>query len=89
MKQRWLGSVWPVVVLLMMSGVKQSSAQTTQGTMVLTGADRRPAKSLNGEWASIVDPLFLRPLQLSSRREEEWLVPELQGEAGRSVSDRV
>jgi beta-glucuronidase len=58
MKQRWLGSVWPVVVLLMMSGVKQSRAQTTQGTMVLTGADRRPAQSLNGEWASIVDPFF-------------------------------
>jgi len=33
-------------------------AQATQGTMVLTGADRRPAQSLNGEWASIVDPYF-------------------------------
>lgn len=26
--------------------------------IVLTGADRRPATSLNGEWASIVDPYF-------------------------------
>lgn len=26
--------------------------------IVLTGADRRPAASLNGEWASIVDPYF-------------------------------
>src|SRR5271165_2880139 len=33
-------------------------AQATQGTIVLTGADRRPATSLNGEWASIVDPYF-------------------------------
>jgi beta-glucuronidase len=33
-------------------------AQATSGTIVLTGADRRPATSLNGEWASIVDPFF-------------------------------
>lgn len=33
-------------------------AQTTGGTIVLTGADRRPAISLNGEWASIADPYF-------------------------------
>jgi beta-glucuronidase len=33
-------------------------AQGTSGTIVLTGADRRPATSLNGEWASIVDPFF-------------------------------
>ena len=26
--------------------------------IVLTGADRRPATSLDGEWASIVDPYF-------------------------------
>jgi beta-glucuronidase len=26
--------------------------------IVLTGADRRPAASLNGEWSSIVDPFF-------------------------------
>ena len=33
-------------------------AQATSGTLVLTGADLRPATSLNGEWASIVDPYF-------------------------------
>ena len=33
-----------------------SAAQST--TIVLTGADRRPATSLGGEWASIVDPYF-------------------------------
>ncbi len=34
------------------------AAQATEGTIVLTGADRRTATSLNGEWASIVDPYF-------------------------------
>jgi beta-glucuronidase len=34
------------------------SAQATSQTLVLTGSDRRPATSLNGEWASIVDPYF-------------------------------
>ncbi len=29
-----------------------------QRPTILTGADRRPAVSLNGEWASIVDPYF-------------------------------
>jgi len=33
-------------------------AQSTSGTIVLTGADRRPATSLSGEWATIVDPFF-------------------------------
>jgi beta-glucuronidase len=35
-----------------------ASAQATSGTIVLTGADGRPSTSLNGEWASIVDPYF-------------------------------
>ena len=26
--------------------------------IVLTGADRRPATSLNGEWGAVVDPYF-------------------------------
>ena len=29
-----------------------------QSSFVLTGADRRPAISLDGDWASIVDPYF-------------------------------
>lgn len=33
-------------------------AQATEGTVILTGADRRPATSLNGEWSTIVDPYF-------------------------------
>jgi len=38
--------------------VQCSVAQSTSGTIVLTGADRRPATTLNGDWATIVDPFF-------------------------------
>jgi len=38
--------------------VQCSVAQSTSGTIVLTGADRRPATTLNGDWATIVDPYF-------------------------------
>jgi len=36
------------------------SAQSTsaQASIVLTGADRRPATSLNGDWGTIIDPYF-------------------------------
>ncbi|MGD0733811.1 MAG: glycoside hydrolase family 2 TIM barrel-domain containing protein [Terracidiphilus sp.] len=40
----------PIAVLAQSSMVPAS--------IVLTGADRRPATSLNGEWAAIVDPYF-------------------------------
>ncbi len=33
-------------------------AESSASPIVLTGADRRAATSLNGEWASIVDPYF-------------------------------
>ncbi len=35
-----------------------SSSVAWAGPIVLTGADRRPSTSLNGDWASIVDPFF-------------------------------
>ncbi len=35
-----------------------SQAQSAPAPIVLTGADRRPATSLDGEWGSIVDPYF-------------------------------
>lgn len=35
-----------------------SAATAAPAPIVLTGADRRPAISLNGEWGSIVDPFF-------------------------------
>jgi beta-glucuronidase len=44
------------LVLLLLSG--NSAAQSSSGTVVLTGADRRPATSLDGDWGSIVDPYF-------------------------------
>lgn len=34
------------------------AAQSVSAPIVLTGADRRPATSLNGEWGSIADPYF-------------------------------
>jgi beta-glucuronidase len=43
------------VVVLCLLGIKAIAAPAP---IVLTGADRRPATSLNGEWASIVDPYF-------------------------------
>ena len=47
-----------------------------QSSFVLTGADRRPAISLDGDWASIVDPYFSGSVQLSSRSEKRWLVSQ-------------
>src|ERR1035437_1848297 len=40
--------------------VASCAAQSTSALspMVITGADRRPATSLDGDWASIVDPYF-------------------------------
>jgi beta-glucuronidase len=46
------------LLLAPLSYVLCANAQATSGTIVLTGADRRPATSLNGEWASIADPFF-------------------------------
>ena len=35
-----------------------SDTKTVNGPIAMTGADRRPSVSLNGDWASIVDPFF-------------------------------
>ena len=58
MKKLSLWYACSVVTLLVSVGSATCPAQATEGTMVLTGADRRPAVSLNGDWASIVDPFF-------------------------------
>ena len=47
-----------IVVVLLALIALLSSASAAPAPMVLTGADRRPATSLSGEWASIVDPYF-------------------------------
>jgi beta-glucuronidase len=46
-------------ILLLVSVVAiPLAAHAASEPIVLTGADRRPATSLNGDWASIVDPYF-------------------------------
>ncbi len=44
--------------VLMVVASLPTNAQISSATIVLTGADRRPAMSLDGEWGSIVDPYF-------------------------------
>ena len=44
------------VVVTVISGV--GTVLAAPAPIVLTGADRRPSTSLDGEWASIVDPYF-------------------------------
>jgi beta-glucuronidase len=47
-----------VILLCWCSAVIAAGAEPAAAPIVLTGADRRPATSLEGEWASIVDPYF-------------------------------
>src|SRR5258708_3498695 len=47
-----------VLVAAFVASTFSTTAQTASDTIVLTGADRRPATSLSGEWNSIVDPYF-------------------------------
>ena len=48
-------SVW-ILVLAICCLIRVAAAASAP--IVLTGADRRPSTSLNGEWASIIDPYF-------------------------------
>ena len=45
-----------LVLLVLMAAASLAAAQSAP--IALTGADRRPALSLDGEWHSIVDPYF-------------------------------
>jgi beta-glucuronidase len=47
-----------VTVVILAAHAAGAEAATTQAPIVLTGADRRPANSLDGDWAAIVDPYF-------------------------------
>jgi beta-glucuronidase len=49
--QRFVG--WVAAAVLGFSALAHA-----QSTLILAGADRRPATSLNGDWATIVDPYF-------------------------------
>ena len=46
----------PACLFVVASCIAQSTS--SPAPIVITGADRRPATSLNGDWASIVDPYF-------------------------------
>jgi beta-glucuronidase len=46
------------LVALLVALAAAPGAWSAPAPIVLTGADRRPATSLNGEWATIVDPYF-------------------------------
>jgi len=48
--------VLAVVLCISNSGTAQTAQSPVQPPIVMTGADVRPATSLNGEWATIVDP---------------------------------
>ncbi len=51
--------VLAAVSAMMLSGaVAWAATAQAQTPIILTGADRRPAISLDGEWAAIVDPYF-------------------------------
>ncbi|HXS75459.1 MAG TPA: glycoside hydrolase family 2 TIM barrel-domain containing protein [Terracidiphilus sp.] len=53
--QRLSSALGSSLLVLLLSG---SLLHAAPSPIVLTGADRRPATSLDGEWASIVDPYF-------------------------------
>src|ERR1035438_4804569 len=46
------------VFLACAAALVSAAAWAASAPIVLTGADRRPATSLNGEWGTIVDPYF-------------------------------
>jgi len=52
------GVVLAAVAATMLCGAVAWAAESAPAPIILTGADRRPAISLNGEWAAIVDPYF-------------------------------
>jgi beta-glucuronidase len=56
----FVGAFAPVFcpLVLVVGLLADQSAWAASAPIVLTGADRRPATSLEGEWASIVDPYF-------------------------------
>jgi beta-glucuronidase len=49
----FLFTMWTLAAL-----AQPSAGNTANAPIVMTGTDRRPALSLDGEWASIVDPYF-------------------------------
>jgi beta-glucuronidase len=52
------GMMIAAIAAMMLSGAIAWAATSAPAPIVLTGADRRTAISLDGEWAAIVDPYF-------------------------------
>ncbi|MGA3160947.1 MAG: glycoside hydrolase family 2 TIM barrel-domain containing protein [Terracidiphilus sp.] len=52
------GVIFTAIAVVLLSVTAARAATPAQAPMILTGADVRPAISLNGEWAAIVDPYF-------------------------------
>jgi beta-glucuronidase len=58
MNLRIIRGVVLAAIAAALTGVTAAWAAPTPAPIILTGADVRPAISLNGEWAAIVDPYF-------------------------------
>jgi beta-glucuronidase len=57
--KHWSARLSLIALVLSLTAVLELvPAASAAAPIVLTGADRRPAQSLNGEWATIVDPYF-------------------------------
>jgi len=59
MKHRPFSILLSAIAVMTLTGSSVwAQTASVQTPIVITGADRRPATSLNGDWASIVDPYF-------------------------------
>ena len=69
------GMVLAAVFAMMLCGAVAWAAESTPAPIILTGADRRPAISLDGEWAAIVDPYFSGLFSFHHKeRKEGWFL---------------
>src|SRR5271165_1478871 len=55
---RVLQTIAPIAAAIALLAAGAAWAAQPPAPIVITGADRRPAISLDGEWGSIVDPYF-------------------------------
>jgi beta-glucuronidase len=75
MKARIAYRVVPAAMAAALLSVTAAWAANTPAPIVLTGADVRPAISLNGEWAAIVDPYFSGLMNFHHEEKKDgWFV---------------
>ncbi len=55
----------------------------------MTGADRRPSISLNGEWGAIVDPYFSGLFSFHHEEKANGWFLNQKAKAWRSISHRI